>query len=220
MEDTNEFRGKIYNFLRAIGVKEPRRTFLANNLYIPIFLICLGLSILYGIFLVFPGFREYIPLAKESLTPQAKTTAIITSNPIFRGTRTIYSNFVPVETDIIDLDHSGTLTPSPLNLPFSLSPKGICVPTGPAPIDYPQGIVLVLDITPVLSSNPQGKLKRSINFNPPPNSNFFTFKVGETHKIKTSNERIFFVKLSRINDLSTKKNGQYFSYVFDMNEDR
>jgi len=133
-------------------------------------------------------------------------------NP-FSDTQTIYSNFVPLEHDIIDLDNAGTLTPSPYNLLYSLNSEEICTSTGNQKVGYSEGIVLILNVAPTLSS--QGI--RRISFRLPPDSSYFTFESGITHTIKT-NERIFLVTLSHINDLSTEKNGLYFSYVFKINE--
>ena len=135
-------------------------------------------------------------------------------NP-FLGTQTIYSNFIPLEHDIIDLDKSGTLIPSPYNFPFGLTPQGLCTTTGKPLVDYSQGIVLILNAAPTLSSRSNG---RGMSFHPPLASNYFTFQSGTTKNIETSDGRVFLVTLSYINDLSTEKNGSYFSYVFNINE--
>lgn len=138
----------------------------------------------------------------------------------FSNRQTIYSNIIPFNYDIIDLDHSGSLTPSPNNEQFSLSTEGICSPNNKPLIDYSSGIVLILNLPVILSShdfqNPS-KSGRGISFEPSLPSNYFIFKLGDTKEISTEGRK-FLVTLSLINDLSTTKNGPYFSYVFDINE--
>ncbi len=142
-------------------------------------------------------------------------------NP-FSNTQITYSNIVPQASDIIELDHAGTLTPSPYNVPhYTLSPEGACSTNGNS-LAYSQGIVLILNVSPTFSSHDvedASKPARGITFNPNtiPASHYFSFELGTTHKISTDG-RTFKVTLSRINDLTTKKNGTYFSYVFDINE--
>lgn len=133
-------------------------------------------------------------------------------NP-FSGTQTIHSNPIPFDYDIIDLDKAGTLTPSPNNARYSITQAGQCSISEEPLIDQSLGIVLILNAAPILSSNPT----RGMQWRPPADSQLFTFTVGTTHTIKTG-ERVFTVTLSRINDLSTKENGAYFSYVFNINE--
>ena len=136
---------------------------------------------------------------------------------LFKATQTIHSNVVPNESDIIDLDHAGTLTPSPYNVPFALSSEGVCVPDGTI-LPYSQGIELVLNITPTLRTVREASGgSREITFKPPVASNYFPFKPGTEKEIST-NGRKFLVTLSRINDLSTPENGEYYSYVFNINE--
>ena len=167
---------------------------------------------------VFLAFVLVLLLGLASVAPRAFDDAYSwifhqkPQNP-FSSTQTIYSNLIPLEHDVIELDKSGTLIPSPYNLPFVSNSQGVCAPGGKPLIGYSKGIVLILNAAPILSAR-EG---RQMSFPLPPPSNYFVFEVGKGLTIKT-NERVFFVTLSRINDLSTKENGEYYSYVFDIVE--
>jgi hypothetical protein len=171
------------------------------------------------------GFALVVLIGLSSIAPRAFNdlySLLIHQKPEepFSATKIIYSNFVPFDYDIIDLDKSGTLTPSPYNKYFDLSSKDICSSNNKSLIDYSQGIVLILNLPVTLSSRDfqdPSKLARGITFEPPPQSSYFTFKLGATKEI-SSGGRKFLVTLSRINDLSTPENGEYYSYVFDINE--
>lgn len=139
---------------------------------------------------------------------------------LFKKTQTVYSNIVPTTDDIIDLDYAGNLIPAPYNVPFvQSSSSGVCAPQGEI-LPYSQGIVLVLNLAPLISSHDfkdPDVPARAIAYNQPPLSSYFTFRPGDEKEITTGG-RTFLVKLSRMEDLTTAKNGYYFSYIFDINE--
>lgn len=138
------------------------------------------------------------------------------SNP-YSNTQTVYSNIVPNKGDGINLDNSGNLIPAPANAVFKVS--GTSCVMASAQLPYSQGIMFALNVTPFFSSHEtDGSPARIINFLPPPPSDYYTFTLDKpTQTIKTGG-RTFLVTLTDIADLSTKKNGEYYSYTFDINE--
>ena len=134
----------------------------------------------------------------------------------FKGQVTIYSNIPAQETDIIDLDHSGKLTPAPNNFtaPFVVAPDGQCTPTSNEVLSYSQGIVLVLNVPTIFGTE-------KTYFMPPKASDYTIFRLGELHEIKTIDGRRFRLTLSSMKNLTTDENkvyGGYFSYTFDIIE--
>lgn len=164
-----------------------------------------------------------IKLGREALTADSPPQESISRelHILFRKTQTVHSNIVPTTDEIIDLDHAGNLMPAPYNVPLMLSSSGSCTQQGDI-LPYPQGMVLVLNVAPLMSShdfkNPNIPA-RAMAFNAPPLSNYFAFTPGVTKEITTGG-RTFLVKLSRMEDLTTQKNGPYFSYTFDIDEKR
>ena len=137
-----------------------------------------------------------------------------TENP-FSETQIIYSNYVPIESDKLDLDRSGSLIPAPNNFiaPFYASPEGQCIVPSEETLPYSQGIVLIRN-TPTIFG------EKITTFIPPSESDYFIFHLGDSHEVTTGG-RAFQVTLSHMNDLTTEENapyGGYFSYTFDIRE--
>ena len=140
-------------------------------------------------------------------------------NP-FKTTQIIYSNIIPNSTDVIDLDHAGSLTPAPGNVIEMVMSDGVCIPKE-TPLDYSQGIVLILNAAASFAAHDltdPSKPSRSVSWvSPPPPSSYITFKPQVTKEIVT-NKRRFSVTLARILNLTTVENGVYYGYVFDIVE--
>jgi len=168
----------------------------------------------YGLVLFVGGIVLALPNFAVSYLSSNKTD----QKTLFKTTKTIYSNGIPVESDIINLNGSGTLTPSPGN---ALKLSNICTPAA-STFPYSDGMVLILNASFTLRdtyATANASPYRGMKFGDSPlsESNFFIFKSGATHNISTQG-RTFAVTLSRMNDLSTEKDGPYYAYVFDVNE--
>ncbi len=100
MHSVEGIRKILYQGFGAIGMSDPDKTFLANHLSKPIFLMVLVLLALGSVFYVFPELRTYVPFAQEKISESTTSTAVMittTDGGVFIGG----DNYGNIETNIL-----------------------------------------------------------------------------------------------------------------------
>ncbi len=109
MQSRNQIRNHIHQLLGALGMKEPRKSEVADGLATPAFVVVCLVAFFGCIFYLFPGLRAWVPLATEA--------SIEKPSPI---------STEPVPCAITFTDSTISDSGTAISVPYGLPPGTIC----------------------------------------------------------------------------------------------